>query len=182
MFLTDRYVEGSCPKCGNPKAQGDQCENCGTFLDPLELINPISKITGETPSVRETKHLYFPLGEYQSKLEKYVKERNERDGWKDNVLQYCQSWFKEGLQDRAVTRDLSWGVKVPVKGYENKVMYVWFDAVLGYVSSAKEWAERMGEPDRWKKYWQDESTKYVAFIGKDNVVFHCIVFPSMLMA
>ena len=182
MFLPDRYVEGTCPVCSNPDARGDQCEKCGTFLNPTELINPRSKITGETPTVRETTHLYFPLGDYQKKLEAYINSANERDGWKENVLQYCRSWFKEGLQDRAVTRDLQWGVRVPLEGFENKVLYVWFDAVLGYISSTKEWSTRIGKPDRWKDYWLDQSTKYVAFIGKDNVVFHCIVFPSMLMA
>lgn len=182
MFLPDRYVEGTCPVCGNPDARGDQCEKCGTFLDSLELKNPRSKITGETPTVRETKHLYFPLGKFQDRLKKYVDDADSRDGWKENVLQYCRGWFKEGLKDRAVTRDLSWGVNVPLPGFENKVLYVWFDAVLGYISSTKEWATHIGQPDRWKEYWQDPSTKYIAFIGKDNVVFHCIVFPAMLMA
>lgn len=182
MFLPDRYVEGTCPVCSNPEARGDQCERCGSYLNPTELINPKSKISGEVPLLREASHLYFPLGEYQKKLESYIDVRNKRDGWKDNVLKYCQSWFKDGLQDRAVTRDLDWGVKIPLPGYESKVLYVWFDAVLGYISSTKEWAQRTGKPDEWKKFWQDESTKYVAFIGKDNVVFHCIVFPAMLMA
>ncbi len=182
MFLPDRYVEGTCPVCGNPDARGDQCEKCGTFLDSLELKNPRSKITGETPTVRETKHLYFPLGKFQDRLQAYIDSADDRDGWKENVLQYCRGWFKEGLKDRAVTRDLSWGVNVPLPGFEKKVLYVWFDAVLGYISSTKEWAAHIGQPDRWKEYWQDPSTKYVAFIGKDNVVFHCIVFPAMLMA
>jgi methionyl-tRNA synthetase len=182
MFLPDRYVEGTCPVCGNPEARGDQCEKCGSYLNPSELKNPKSKITGQTPVVRETSHMYFPLGQYQQRLETYIQERNKRDGWKDNVLNYCKSWFKDGLQDRAVTRDLDWGVKIPLPGYENKVLYVWFDAVLGYVSSTKEWSQRIGKPDEWKKFWLDEKTKYVAFIGKDNVVFHCIVFPAMLMA
>lgn len=182
MFLPDRYVEGTCPVCGNPEARGDQCERCGSYLSPTELINPRSKITGETPVVREATHLYFPLGDYQQRLETYIAERDKKDGWKENVLKYCRSWFKDGLQDRAVTRDLDWGVKVPLKGYESKVIYVWFDAVLGYVSSTKEWAQRIGKPDEWKKFWLGPGTKYVAFIGKDNVVFHCIVFPAMLMA
>jgi methionyl-tRNA synthetase len=182
VFLPDRYVEGTCPVCGYEEARGDQCEKCGSFLNPMELKNPRSKITGETPVVRETSHLYFPFGKYQQRLEEYVAERNKRDGWKDNVLNYCRSWFKDGLQDRAYTRDLDWGVKVPIKGFENKVIYVWFDAVLGYISSTKEWAQRKGAPDDWRRYWLDESTKYVAFIGKDKVVFHCIVFPAMLMA
>lgn len=182
MFLPDRYVEGTCPVCGNPQARGDQCENCGTFLSPTELINPKSKLTGSTPSLRETTHWYFPLGKFQKEVQRYVTAADRRDGWKENVLQYCRSWFKEGLQDRAVTRDLEWGVKVPLKGYESKVLYVWFEAVLGYVSSTKEWALKLGKPERWKDYWLNSSTKYVAFIGKDNVVFHCIMFPAMLMA
>jgi methionyl-tRNA synthetase len=182
MFLPDRYVEGTCPVCGNPDARGDQCERCGTFLDPLQLLNPRSKITGDAPVVREATHLYFPLGAYQARLEEYVKKSDAADGWKENVLQYCRGWFKEGLQDRAVTRDLNWGVKIPLPGYGNKVVYVWFDAVLGYISSAKEWASRTGNPDAWKEYWLQPDTKYVAFIGKDNVVFHTIVFPAMLMA
>ncbi len=182
MFLPDRYVEGTCPVCGSNEARGDQCEKCGSFLNPTQLINPRSKISGEPPVLRETNHLYFPLGAFQRRLEAYIAERNARDGWKDNVLKYCQSWFKEGLEDRAVTRDLDWGVKIPLPGYESKVLYVWFDAVLGYISSTKEWAQRRGAPERWKDYWLDEKTKYVAFIGKDNVVFHCIVFPAMLMA
>jgi methionyl-tRNA synthetase len=181
MFLADRYVEGTCPNCKYTGARGDQCENCGTWLNQAELIEPKCKVCGNTPVVRETKHLYFPLGDFQERLEAYIDERNKRDGWKDNVLQYCQSWFKTGLQDRAVTRDLPWGVPVPVEGYRDKVIYVWFDAVLGYISATKEWSNRQNKPDEWKRYWQDEDTKYVAFIGKDNVVFHCIVFPAMLM-
>ena len=182
MFLADRYVEGTCPKCKSTQARGDQCENCGTWLNQAELIDPKCKLCGTTPVVRETTHWYFPLGKYQQRLVAYIDERNKRDGWKDNVLRYCESWFKDGLQDRAVTRDLNWGVQVPVAGYEDKVIYVWFDAVLGYISSAKEWAAANNKPDAWKEFWQKEDTKYVAFIGKDNVVFHCIVFPSMLMA
>jgi len=182
MFLPDRYVEGTCPVCGNTEARGDQCEKCGTFLNPTELIDPKSKISGRTPTVRATTHWYFPLGKYQERLEAYIAAADARDGWKQNVLQYCQGWFKEGLQDRAVTRDLDWGVKIPLPGFEKKVLYVWFDAVLGYISGTKEWAARTGDAGRWKTFWQDPGTKYVAFIGKDNVVFHCIVFPAMLMA
>jgi len=182
MFLADRYVEGTCPNCKFNQARGDQCENCGTWLNQVDLIEPKCKICGSTPVIKETNHWYFPLGKYQKRLEDYVNECNNRDGWKENVLRYCESWFKQGLQDRAVTRDLNWGVQVPIKGYEKKVIYVWFDAVLGYISSAKEWAISKNEPELWKKYWQSEETKYVAFIGKDNVVFHCIVFPAMLMA
>lgn len=182
MFLPDRYLVGTCPYCKSEDARGDQCENCGSYLNPTDLINPKSRITGETPVLKETIHWYFPLGDYQERLEKYIAEKNEQEGWKENVLNYCKSWFQEGLQDRAVTRDLDWGVKVPVEGFENKVLYVWFEAVLGYISSTKEWAEKKGNPDEWKKYWLDSETKYLAFIGKDNVVFHCIVFPAMLMA
>jgi methionyl-tRNA synthetase len=182
LFLADRYVEGTCPNCQFTQARGDQCENCGTWLNQTELIDPKCKLCGSKPVVRKTSHWYFPLGDFQQRLERYVQERAKRDGWKPNVLRYCESWFKEGLQDRAVTRDLSWGVRVPVKGYEEKVIYVWFDAVLGYISSTKEWAAGQSTPNRWKEYWQSPDTKYVAFIGKDNVVFHCIVFPAMLMA
>jgi len=182
MFLPDRYVEGTCPVCQNPDARGDQCERCGTFLNPTELINPRSKISGATPTLRETTHWYFPLGKYQKRLEEYIKSRNGEEPWKENVLKYCQSWFKDGLTDRAYTRDLQWGVKVPLKGYENKVLYVWFEAVLGYISATKEWAQLNGKPDEWRKYWLNEGTKYVPFIGKDNIVFHCIVFPALLMA
>lgn len=182
MFLADRYVEGTCPNCKFTQARGDQCENCGTWLNQTELVDPRCKLCGTTPVVRKTTHWYFPLGDFQKRLQAFIEERSKRDGWKDNVLRYCESWFKAGLQDRAVTRDLNWGVQVPVAGYEKKVIYVWFDAVLGYISSTMEWAEQRGTPDLWKSYWQQEDTKYVAFIGKDNVVFHCIVFPAMLMA
>ena len=179
MFLADRYVEGTCPVCGYESARGDQCENCGTWLNVVELINPKCKLCGTTPVVRSTTHFYLPLGDFQPRLEEYVHSHTE---WKENVLQYCESWFREKLQDRAVTRDLNWGVPLPLEGFEHKVLYVWFDAVLGYISSTKEWAQRQGSPEKWKEYWQDEGTQYIAFIGKDNVVFHCIVFPAMLMA
>ncbi|RJP62330.1 MAG: methionine--tRNA ligase [Ignavibacteriales bacterium] len=182
MFLPDRYVEGTCPNCGNEQARSDECENCGALYDPSELKNPKSKITGETPVLKETSHYYFPLGEYQQRLEDYIKENDEKYHWKENVLQYCKGWFKDGLQDRAVTRDLDWGVSVPLDSAKGKVLYVWFEAVLGYISATKELSYQKNEPDFWKKYWQDPETKYVAFIGKDNVVFHTIVFPAMLMA
>ena len=182
MFLPDRYVEGTCPNCGYDEARSDECENCGALYDPSELKNPKSKITGETPVLKETSHWYFPLGKYQKRLEEYVDEMNRKYGWKDNVMQYCRGWFKDGLEDRAITRDLDWGVKVPLESAEGKVIYVWFDAVLGYISASKELSEKLGKPDLWKNYWQDAKTKYVAFIGKDNVVFHCIIFPAMLMA
>ncbi len=179
MFLADRYVEGTCPVCGYESARGDQCENCGTWLNVIELINPKCKLCGTTPVIRSTTHFYLPLGDFQTRLEEYVRSHTE---WKENVVHYCESWFKEKLQDRAVTRDLNWGVQVPLENFHNKVLYVWFDAVLGYISSTKEWAQRIGKPEKWREYWQDDSTQYIAFIGKDNVVFHCIVFPAMLMA
>ncbi len=181
-FLPDRYVEGTCPKCGYEEARSDECEKCGAIYEPTELINPKSKITGETPELRETSHWYFPLGKFQERLEKYIDEHSKKYKWKDNVLNYCRGWFKEGLNDRAVTRDLDWGVKVPLENAEGKVLYVWFEAVLGYISATKKLSEQKGEPDMWKKYWQSEDTKYVAFIGKDNIVFHTIIFPAMLMA
>ena len=180
MFLPDRYVEGTCPNCGYDKARGDQCDNCGKYYDQLELKEPKSLITGKSPIVKRTKHWFFTLGAFQKKLEHYI-ARHEND-WKDNVLQQTRSWLKEGLQDRAVTRDLSWGIPVPVQGAEGKVIYVWFDAVLGYISSTKEWAQKNGNPERWKDYWCDTSTRYIAFLGKDNIVFHTIVFPAELMA
>lgn len=182
MFLPDRYVEGTCPRCGYEEARSDECEKCGSLFEPSELINPKSKISGETPVLKETSHWYFPLGKYQERLKKYISEMSEKFGWKDNVLQYCRGWFKDGLKDRAYTRDLDWGVKVPLDDAEGKVLYVWFEAVLGYISATKELSEIRNEPELWKKYWQDPETKYVAFIGKDNIVFHTIIFPAMLMA
>ncbi|MCX6152319.1 MAG: methionine--tRNA ligase [Ignavibacteriales bacterium] len=182
MFLPDRYVEGTCPNCGNEQARSDECENCGALYDPSDLKNPKSKITGETPVLKETTHYYFPLGKFQTRLEKYVDEMNQAYNWKENVLQYCRGWFKDGLQDRAVTRDLDWGVPVPLDSAKGKVLYVWFEAVLGYISATKELSIKKGNENLWKEYWQNPETKYVAFIGKDNVVFHTIVFPAMLMA
>ncbi|TSA28924.1 MAG: methionine--tRNA ligase [Ignavibacteriales bacterium] len=182
MFLPDRYVEGTCPRCGNEEARSDECEKCGSLYDPSELKNPKSKISGQTPVLKETSHYYFPLGKYQDRLKKYIDEMNEKYGWKDNVLNYCRGWFNDGLKDRAITRDLDWGVKVPLDGVENKVLYVWFEAVLGYISATKELSHQRSEPNLWKEYWQGEKTKYIAFIGKDNVVFHTIIFPAILMA
>ncbi len=182
MFLPDRYVEGTCPRCGNEEARSDECERCGSLYDPSELKNPKSKISGEKPVLKETSHYFFPLGKYQDRLKKYIDEMNEKYGWKDNVLNYCRGWFNDGLKDRAITRDLDWGVKVPLDGVENKVLYVWFEAVLGYISATKELSHHRSEPDLWKEYWQGKNTKYIAFIGKDNVVFHTIIFPAILMA
>jgi methionyl-tRNA synthetase len=178
MFLADRYVEGTCPVCGNKEARGDQCEKCGTWLEQIQLLDPRCKICGSVPIVRETKHWYFPLGRFQKELEQYVNSKK----WKDNVRSYIDSWLKEGLEDRAITRDLHWGIPVPLQGYENKVIYVWFEAVLGYISSTKELSQKKNEPGLWKKYWQDDGTRYVAFIGKDNIVFHTLIFPAILMA
>ncbi len=174
--------KGTCPKCGNEEARSDECENCGALYDPSELKNPKSKISGGAPTLKETTHFYFPLGKYQPVLEKYVDEMNEKYGWKDNVLQYCRGWFKDGLKERAITRDLDWGIKVPVDSAAGKVIYVWFEAVLGYISSTKELSQQKNQPELWMKYWQDPKTKYIAFIGKDNIVFHTIIFPAILMA
>ncbi|HEX6981812.1 MAG TPA: methionine--tRNA ligase [Balneolaceae bacterium] len=179
MFLPDRYVKGTCPNCGYEEAYGDQCENCGTSLSPAELINPKSAITGDTPETRQTEHWYLPLGDFQEKLEQWI---DSRENWKSNVLGQVKSWLNDGLADRAVTRDLSWGVPVPLEGADGKVLYVWFDAPIGYISATKEWAEQQDEPDLWKTYWQDDGTDLIHFIGKDNIVFHCIMFPAMLMA
>ncbi|MCB0730097.1 MAG: methionine--tRNA ligase [Ignavibacteriae bacterium] len=182
MFLPDRYVEGTCPRCGYEEARSDECEKCGSLYEPQELLNPKSKISGDTPELKETSHWYFPLGKYQKFLEDYIQEMNSNYGWKDNVLQYCKGWFKDGLKDRAVTRDLDWGIKVPLPNSEGKVIYVWFEAVLGYISATKIFSENLNKPDLWKDYWQGKDTKYIAFIGKDNVVFHTIIFPAMLQA
>ncbi len=179
MFLPDRYVEGTCPICGYTEARGDQCEKCGSDLNQTDLINPRSKISGKPPVLRDTFHWYFPLGDFQDRLKKYIDRHPE---WKDNVKNYCYGWFKQGLKDRAVTRDLHWGIKVPLADAGDKVLYVWFEAVLGYISSTKEWAQNIGQPDRWKNYWQDENCRLIHFIGKDNIVFHAIMFPALLMA
>ncbi len=180
MFLPDRYVEGICPNCGYDKARGDQCDNCGKYYNQLELKNPKSLISGKVPDVKKTKHWYFKLGSFQEGLEKYVESHAQE--WKENVLQQTRSWLKEGLQDRAVTRDLTWGIPVPLDGAQGKVIYVWLEAVLGYISSTKEWANNTGQPEKWKEYWRDQGTRYIAFLGKDNIVFHTIVFPAELMA
>lgn len=179
MFLPDRYVKGTCPNCGYEEAYGDQCENCGNSLSPKELIDPKSAITGDTPETKETTHWYLPLGDFQDRLEKWL---DTRKNWKPNVSGQVKSWLNDGLADRAVTRDLTWGVPVPLEDAKGKVLYVWFDAPIGYISATKEWAEKKGEPELWKTYWQDEETDLIHFIGKDNIVFHCIMFPATLMA
>ena len=179
QFLADRFVVGTCPKCGFEESYGDQCENCGTSHNATDLINPKSAITGNTPTLKETKHWFLPLDQYQDWLRTWIVEGHAND-WKPNVLGQVKSWLDDGLRPRAVTRDLDWGIPVPVEGGEGKVLYVWFDAPIGYISSTKEWAERTGKD--WEPYWKDEDTKLLHFIGKDNIVFHCIIFPSMLKA
>ncbi len=179
QFLADRFVTGTCPKCGYEHAYGDQCEKCGTSLSPMELINPVSTISGNKPIVKETKHWYLPLNEYEKWLREWILDGHAKD-WKPNVRGQVKSWLDDGLRPRAVTRDLDWGVPVPVKGAEGKVLYVWFDAPIGYISATKEWASKMQQD--WRPYWQDAETKLVHFIGKDNIVFHTIIFPAMLKA
>ncbi len=179
QFLADRFVTGTCPKCGNEEAYGDQCENCGSSLNATDLINPKSTLSGAVPTLKETKHWFLPLDRYEDFLKQWILVDHKSD-WKPNVYGQCKSWIDDGLKPRAVTRDLDWGIPVPVKGGEGKVLYVWFDAPIGYISSTKEWAQREGKD--WKPYWQSKDTKLVHFIGKDNIVFHCIIFPSMLKA
>ena len=181
QFLADRYVTGECPHCGNPSAYGDQCEKCGRDLSPTELINPKSTISGSTPVLKETKNWYLPLNDYQEWLKQWILEEHKE--WRPNVYGQCKSWLDMDLQPRAMTRDLDWGIPVPVEGADGKVLYVWFDAPIGYVSNTKELCER--EPEKWgswQKWWQDEDTRLVHFIGKDNIVFHCIIFPVMMKA
>lgn len=174
-FLADRYIKGECPHCGNPDAYGDQCEKCGKDLSPTELINPHSTISGSKPVLRTTKHWYLPLDKAQPWLEKWILA--DHSDWRSNVVGQCKSWFDMGLKPRAVTRDLDWGIPVPVEGAEGKVMYVWFDAPIGYISNTRELL-----PNDWEKWWKSQDTRLVHFIGKDNIVFHCIVFPAMLKA
>ena len=178
QFLADRYIQGTCPVCGFENAYGDQCENCGSTLSPAELINPRSMLSGEKPVLKETKHWYLPLDEYEPWLRTWILENHTE--WKPNVYGQCKSWIEQGLQPRAVTRDLDWGVKLPIPNTEGKVLYVWFDAPIGYISATKDWAAQTGKP--WEPWWQDQNTRLLHFIGKDNIVFHCIIFPAMLHA
>lgn len=185
MFLADRFIRGTCPACGYQDAYGDQCEKCGISLSPTDLIDPRSAITNAKPVLKESTHWYLPLADFQETLEEWIGTHRE---WRSNVRGQIKSWFKEGLRDRAVTRDLSWGIPVPEDIAEKygvdargKVLYVWFDAPIGYISATKEWSVLKGEPDLWKKYWLDADTHLVHFIGKDNIVFHCLIFPAMLM-
>ncbi len=178
-FLADRYITGTCPHCGNEKAYGDQCENCGTSLNATDLINPRSALSGSVPLMRETRHWFLPLDKYEPWLREWILE-SHKDDWKVNVYGQCKSWLDHGLQPRAVTRDLDWGVPVPLPEAKGKVLYVWFDAPIGYISATREWAQQTGKD--WKPYWKSADSKLVHFIGKDNIVFHCIVFPGMLKA
>jgi len=178
-FLADRYITGTCPHCGFEKAYGDQCENCGTTLNATDLINPKSAMSGSVPVMRDTKHWFLPLDKYEPWLREWILE-SHKDDWKTNVYGQCKSWLDHGLQPRAVTRDLDWGLKVPLPEAEGKVLYVWFDAPIGYISATREWGEQTGKD--WEPYWKSADSKLVHFIGKDNIVFHCIVFPGMLKA
>ena len=178
-FLADRYIVGICPKCSNENAYGDQCEKCGSTLSPTELINPKSMLSGNTPVLKETKNWYLPLNEYENFLNEWI-IKGHQDDWKPNVYGQVKSWLNDGLKPRAMTRDLNWGVPVPLPNAEGKVLYVWFDAPIGYISFTQEWAEKNGK--NWKDFWQNEETDLIHFIGKDNIVFHCIIFPSMMKA
>jgi methionyl-tRNA synthetase len=179
QFLADRYIKGTCPKCGNPDAFGDQCEKCGTSLSPEELINPVSTLSGEKPSKKLTRHWYLPLDKYEDWLREWILEGHKSD-WKPTVYGQCKSWIDAGLHPRAVTRDLDWGVKVPLPNADGKVLYVWFDAPIGYISATRQWAKDHNKD--WELYWKDKNTRLLHFIGKDNIVFHCIIFPVMLHA
>ncbi len=179
QFLADRFVVGTCPKCNYEESYGDQCENCGTSHNATDLINPKSAITGAKPTLKETKHWFLPLDQYEPFLKEWILKEHKKD-WKTNVYGQCKSWIDDGLRPRAVTRDLDWGIPVPVEGAEGKVLYVWFDAPIGYISATKEWASENNSD--WEPYWKDKDTKLLHFIGKDNIVFHCIIFPSMLKA
>jgi methionyl-tRNA synthetase len=177
-FLPDRYVEGTCPVCGYVEARGDQCDNCGTILDAVDLLNPRSRMTGATPIVRQSEHFFLKLSELEPQLKEWV---GKQAHWRRNVLNFTLGALNEGLKDRAITRDISWGVPVPVEGYEAKRIYVWFDAVIGYLSATREWAERSGHPEAWRDYWENDETRSYYFIGKDNISFHTIIWPAMLL-
>ena len=187
QFLADGYIIGTCPKCNYDNAYGDQCEKCGSTLSPTDLINPKSAISGNTPILKETSHWYLPMNKHEDWLRKWLEEgkldnqfHHDPKLWKKNVLGQCKSWIDNGLQARSITRDLDWGVKVPIEGAEGKVLYVWFDAPIGYISATKAWAEQNGK--NWEDYWKKEDTELIHFIGKDNIVFHAIIFPIILKA
>ncbi len=178
-FLPDRYIIGKCPRCAADGAKGDQCESCGRWLEPFELVEPKCLICGGIPQRKKTKHWYFKLSAFQDKLSDWIEKKTD---WKEHVLGFVKGWLKEGLRDRPITRDMSWGVPVPLEEVKGKVLYVWFDAPIGYISSTIEWSEKKGKPDLWKDYWLSKETKLVHFIGKDNIVFHALIWPAMLMA
>lgn len=187
QFLADRYIKGTCPRCGYKEAYGDQCESCGSDLSPTELIDPVSTLSGKKPELRETQHWYFKLNEHEAWLREWIatgklngEQHHDPDKWKKHVIGQCLSWLDNGLQPRSITRDLDWGISVPLEGAEGKVLYVWFDAPIGYISSTKQWALENGKD--WETYWRDEDTALIHFIGKDNIVFHCIIFPALLKA
>ncbi len=177
-FLPDRYVEGECPHCGYSNARGDQCDDCGRTLDPEELIEPVCKFCSSTPEMKETEHFFFKLSAFQKDLEKYV---SDKDYWRHNTKNFTKNWLESGLKDRAITRDITWGVEIPLEGYDDKRIYVWFEAVIGYFSTSKEWARRKGEEEKWKDFWMDETCKHYYFLGKDNIPFHTIIWPAILM-
>ncbi|UCG68848.1 MAG: methionine--tRNA ligase [Thermoplasmata archaeon] len=177
-FLPDRYVEGECPHCGYSNARGDQCDDCGRTLDPEELIEPVCKFCSSEPEMKETEHFFFRLSAFQPDLEKYVSDKNH---WRHNTKNFTKNWLESGLRDRAITRDITWGVEIPLEGYDDKRIYVWFEAVIGYFSTSKEWARRRGEEEKWKDFWMDEACRHYYFLGKDNIPFHTIIWPAILM-
>jgi len=177
-YLPDRYIEGTCPHCGSDKARGDQCDECGKLLDPQELQDVKCKICGGSPEIRTSEHLFFALSKFEQKLLDWIKNKSY---WKSSVLKFTENWLKDGLKDRAITRDINWGVKVPIDGFEDKRIYVWFDAVIGYLSASKEWSKRKGQPDKWKEWWKSSESKHYYFLAKDNIPFHTLIWPSILM-
>ena len=177
-FLPDRYIEGTCPHCGNENARGDQCDECGQLLDPTDLVDVRCKLCSETPELKTTKHLFFALSHFEDQLTDWIDDKHH---WKSSVLKFTQNWLKEGLHDRAITRDMTWGIPVPLDGFEDKRIYVWFDAVIGYLAASKEWAQKQNEPDKWKEWWENKDAKHYYFLAKDNIPFHSIIWPSILM-
>lgn len=177
-FLPDRYIEGECPHCGYSNARGDQCDDCGRTLDPEELLSPVCKFCSSEPEMRETEHFFFKLSAFQNNLEQYV---SDKDHWRHNTKNFTKNWLESGLRDRAITRDITWGVKIPLEGYDDKRIYVWFEAVIGYFSTSKEWARRKGDEEKWKDFWMDETCRHYYFLGKDNIPFHTIIWPAILM-
>ncbi|HHH80053.1 MAG TPA: methionine--tRNA ligase [Thermoplasmatales archaeon] len=177
-FLPDRYIEGTCPYCGNKNARGDQCDECGKLLDPKDLVEPRCKLCGNPPALRKTKHLFFALSKFENKLLKWMSDKNH---WRPNVKKFTENWIKNGLRDRAITRDIDWGIPVPVEGFEDKRIYVWFDAVIGYLSASIQWAKERNEPDKWQDWWKNKEAKHYYFLAKDNIPFHTIIWPSILM-